>query len=157
MTRTISLITLVATALLVAVPVAWGQTMPDAFERSLGTQGGTVQTDAFERAATTGVGSIRGTVRMTDASERAHQLRSSTPSSDAFERSLDRGTGLVAVSAYGDQHERVAASAVTVPSVTSSGSSVEWPQIGLGFGLGIGLALGLGLAMRLVRPRELVH
>ena len=158
MTRKISLITaVVATALLVAVPLASGQSMPDAFERSLGTQARTIQTDAFERAAAAGVGSTRGTIGMTDASERvAHQLRSATPSTDAFQRALERGTGLVAMSAYGDQHERIGGSAGTATSLTSSASAVEWPQIGFGFGLGIALALGLGLAVRLVRPRELV-
>jgi hypothetical protein len=40
---------------------------------------------------------------------------------------------------------------------TSSGTEIEWPQIGVGFGIGLVLALGLYLAMRFTRPRPLAH
>ena len=45
------------------------------------------------------------------------------------------------------------------PSVTttSSGTDIEWPQVGIGFGIGIVLALGLVLAMRVTQIRPFAH
>jgi hypothetical protein len=47
----------------------------------------------------------------------------------------------------------------STPSVTatSSGTEIEWGQIGIGFGVGLVLALGLYLAMRFTRIRPLAH
>jgi hypothetical protein len=41
--------------------------------------------------------------------------------------------------------------------VTSTGTEIEWPQVGIGFGIGLVLALGLYLAMRFTRIRQPVH
>ncbi len=42
-------------------------------------------------------------------------------------------------------------------SVTSSGSEIGWPQVGIGFGIGIVLALGLFVGLRMSRTRHLAH
>ena len=47
---------------------------------------------------------------------------------------------------------------VPSPAVSgSSGSEIEWPQLGIGFGLGILLVVGLWLAMRMTKVRGLAH
>ena len=54
--------------------------------------------------------------------------------------------------------ERAAAPAGTAHVATvSSGSGIEWPQIGVGFVVGILLALGLVLGLRHTRVRPLAH
>ncbi len=48
----------------------------------------------------------------------------------------------------------------SLPSPTvsvSSGSEIEWPQLGIGFGLGILLVAGLWLMMRMTKGRPLAH
>ena len=46
----------------------------------------------------------------------------------------------------------------SAPTVSaSSGSSIEWPQLGIGFGLGILLVAGLWLAIRMTKGRPLAH
>jgi hypothetical protein len=46
----------------------------------------------------------------------------------------------------------------SAPTVSaSSGSSIEWPQLGIGFGLGILLAGGAWFAMRITKGRALAH
>ena len=42
-------------------------------------------------------------------------------------------------------------------SVTSSGSEIGWPQVGIGFGIGIVLALGLFVGLRMSRTRQPAH
>ena len=39
----------------------------------------------------------------------------------------------------------------------TSGSEIEWPQLGIGFGLGILLVAGLWLTMRMTKGRPLAH
>jgi len=57
-----------------------------------------------------------------------------------------------------DSFERAATPAGAAYDATvSSGSGIEWPQIGVGFVVGILLALCLGLALRHMRVRPLVH
>ena len=47
---------------------------------------------------------------------------------------------------------------LSTPTVSaSSGSEIEWPQLGIGFGLGILLVAGLWLAMRMTKGRTLAH
>ena len=47
---------------------------------------------------------------------------------------------------------------VPSPAVSvSSGSEIEWPQLGIGFGFGILLVAGLWLAMRMTKVRGLAH
>jgi len=58
----------------------------------------------------------------------------------------------------GDDRFRIDHSNVPAPvSATSSGSELEWPQIGIGFGVGIVLMLGLYLALKGTRTRPLAH
>jgi hypothetical protein len=59
---------------------------------------------------------------------------------------------------YKDANERVDLPTTPVATpVTSSGTEVEWPQIGIGFGIGIALAIALGLSLRATRHRPLAH
>jgi hypothetical protein len=44
-----------------------------------------------------------------------------------------------------------------VVSTGSSGTEIEWPQVGIGLGIGILLGLGLWLALRYSRVRPLAH
>ena len=47
---------------------------------------------------------------------------------------------------------------LSTPTVSaSSGSEIQWPQLGIGFGLGILLVAGLWLAMRMTKGRPLAH
>jgi hypothetical protein len=59
---------------------------------------------------------------------------------------------------YKDANERVDLPTTPVAEpVATSGTDVEWPQIGIGFGIGIALAIGLGLSLRATRHRPLAH
>ena len=47
---------------------------------------------------------------------------------------------------------------LSTPTVSaSSGSEIEWPQLGIGFGLGILLVAGLWLAIRMTKGHPLAH
>jgi hypothetical protein len=62
------------------------------------------------------------------------------------------------VSTYKDAFERAVPPQGSVPvSATSSGTEIEWPQVGVGLGIGLLLALGLGLIMRAVHIRPFAH
>jgi hypothetical protein len=144
MTRTITLIAAVAVTL-VAVPAAWSQGGPDAFERAVNAASRPANValypDAFERAA--------------NAATHASAV-SVYP--DAVQRALNNRISSLPTTIPGDHHERFEALGAPAPvSVSSSGSDVEWPQVGIGFGMGALLALGLVLTLRLVRARELAH
>jgi hypothetical protein len=94
---------------------------------------------------------------MRDAHERSSGTLGSTLAGyqDAFERAAayERARSS-AVANYKDAFERSAPPRGTVPvSAPSSGTEIEWPQVGVGLGVGILLALGLGLIMRMVRVR----
>jgi hypothetical protein len=53
---------------------------------------------------------------------------------------------------------RLDPNSVSTPTVsTSSGSEIEWRQLGIGFGLGILLVAGLWLTMRMTKGRPLAH
>jgi hypothetical protein len=77
-----------------------------------------------------------------------------TPTPDAFERAVAQGRPSVVAA---DSHQRFdPGTPVSVPAVTS-GSEVEWPQIGIGFGVAILLGIGVFAAMRLTRIRPVAH
>ena len=62
------------------------------------------------------------------------------------------------VISHRDAFERATPPAGTAYVATvSSGSGIEWPQIGVGFVVGILLALGLVLGLRYTRVRPLAH
>jgi hypothetical protein len=69
---------------------------------------------------------------------------------------------LPATTRYSDSAEGALA-AVNVPSnyvvapTTSSGTEIEWPQVGIGFGIGMLLAFGLFVTLRLAHVRPLAH
>ena len=97
-----------------------------------------------------------------DAFERAVNAANRTSNvsvyPDAFERALDNRISSLPTTIPGDHHNRFEALGTPSPvSVSSSGSDVEWPQVGIGFGMGALLALGLVLTLRFVRARELAH
>ena len=57
-----------------------------------------------------------------------------------------------------DDQVRLDPNNVPSPAVSvSSGSEIEWPQLGIGFGLGILLVAGMWLAMRMTKGRPLAH
>jgi hypothetical protein len=138
MTLKTSLVTAVAGAmLLIAVPVASGQSEP-------------AYTDAIERAVT--------------ARELSSRLDASVLYGDAFgysdahKRAALAGPPIVSTGGQlGDSHDRIVPASRAPVSVVSSGRDLEWPQIGVGFGVGILLALGLGMGMRLTRIRQPAH
>lgn len=154
MTRTISLIIGIATAaLVVGVPTAFGE------GRLAGSpEPGVVAPDWFERAAIRAADGDVGVVvtrpdshdiiryesnGYLDSADRAQRIDVVVPTAltDSFERSAPprgSGTGGSTVNA-------------------SSGSDLDWSQLGTGFGIGLALALGLFLAMRHGRGRQLAH
>jgi hypothetical protein len=54
-------------------------------------------------------------------------------------------------------NQRADLSTPVAEPVATSGSDVEWQQIGIGFGIGIALAIALGLSLRVTRHRPLAH
>ena len=161
MTPKISLVTVVAAAL-VAVPAAWGQGQPaDAFERAVAAQSGSspiVSPDAVDRALAATLALQSAPIVSPDAVDRMRTFSTSSPiaSPDAFERAVaataDYGNRIV----FDDRFNEPVSVPVAGSSI-NSGRDLEWPQIGIGFGLGIVLALGLFVAMRYSRTRPLAH
>jgi hypothetical protein len=174
MTRTISIITAtVGAALLFAVP-AWGDSWgkdragedtvgylnPDAADHAIAakTQRQNSMLDSREKAL--GV-SVEGRVDPLEARERALGTKTeimlgSDFYADGFAAALQsRQTGPEPVR---DDRFRIDPTSVPVQAApTSSGTEIEWPQVGAGFGIGLVLALGLYLAMRFTRIRPLAH
>jgi hypothetical protein len=71
-----------------------------------------------------------------------------------------QGLGTGAVVQRGDDflRERPEIAPTSAQAVSqSSGSDIEWPQLGIGFALGILLAIGLSLAIRMTKHRQLAH
>jgi len=91
----------------------------------------------------------------------ANLAQSNVPEySDSFERTAIHSQLATDsnVSNYRDSFERTDLPRGSVPvSVTTSGSDIEWPQIGVGLGIGLLLALGLGLIMRTAHVRPFAH
>jgi hypothetical protein len=92
-------------------------------------------------------------------------LRRSQPSSQVspYPDVVDRAIAARQTSIYTpvvDDRFRLDPTTVVVssPAVTpSTGTSIEWPQVGAGIGFGLLLALGLFVGVRLVHHRELAH
>jgi hypothetical protein len=156
MTPKISLITAVAgAALVLAVPAAWGDNW--AADRQQQREQASML-DARERAL--GVSQGNGRVSASEARERSFGTKlqarlSSETSSDVVGRAVDaRGTSPDPVR---DDRFRLDATTGSEPITISSGSEIEWPQIGIGFGVGIVLMLGLYFALRGTRNRPLAN
>jgi hypothetical protein len=151
MTRTISLIIGITVLALAAVPAAFGE------GRLAGS--GSQDAVAYFRANefATLVQQPAQLDRRTDAFDRVAPTSPLSSYRDAAERALPPTTGVVG---YVDANERGRGPVepVTV-TPTSSGTDIEWPQIGIGFGIGLALALGLGLLLmyRPSRQRSLAH
>jgi hypothetical protein len=95
-----------------------------------------------------------------DAGERALRVNgTATPIvPDAFERAVaNKGPdGFVT----GDDFVRIDPSdlpTITVQTAPSSGTEVEWPQVGIGFVIALLLALGIALTIRFNRQDPLAH
>ena len=147
MTRTISLIIGIAVVALVAVPTAFGE------GRLAGSkeQTGAAYFYANERATLAQQPVVLD--RRTDAFDRTVVVKQ-TPYI-ASERSVQARPD---VSTYLDANERGAVPSTPVAEPAStSGTDVEWPQIGLGLGIGIALAFGLMLMFRARHQRPLAH
>ena len=142
MTPKISLVTVVAVAL-VAVSAAMGQSQaPDVIERAAAEQQLStpiVSPDAVDRMKALQFLTQAKPIHSPDAFERAAAATADYSNRIVFDDRFNEPTN------------------VPVASSPTSGRDFEWPQIGLGFGLGIVLALGLVLAMRHTRIRPLAH
>jgi hypothetical protein len=95
-----------------------------------------------------------------DAGERALRVNGTetTIVPDAFERAVaNKGPdGFVA----GDDFVRIDPSdlpTITVQTAPSSGTEIEWPQVGIGFIVALLLALGIALTVRFNRQDPLAH
>jgi hypothetical protein len=148
MTRTISFIIGIAVVALVAVPTAFGE------GRLAGSQdqSGVQYFYANERATLVDEGLVA--ISKPDS----HEVTSGLGYEDAAVRaariSALQGGDVVGLS--GDDHVTTPVSQPS-PTVTSGGSDVEWPQVGIGFGIGIVLAIVFGLSLKATRPRTLAH
>jgi hypothetical protein len=86
-----------------------------------------------------------------DRHAEAQQAQAATSSyPDRFERFV---AGQSIREPVGDDHFRDPPD--TAPGSATSGTAVEWPQVGIGLGIGILLAVGLLVGVRLTRPRPL--
>ena len=106
------------------------------------------------------------TVTMLDAREQALVGRGNEKS--AYERALEaRGEALNRQYGLGDyarppvgdfdRFKIVGPAAPESVTLTSSGSEIEWPQVGIGFAIGMVVLLGLILAVRAGRGRPVAH
>lgn len=184
MTLKTSLVTIAVGAMLVlGVPVAWGKAQPvssaspevleravlarelsqraglvaspDAFERAVSAQQSasvaTPYRDAFQRAEGSPLAvSTDGFMRAITADGRSSAIGSYP---DAFQRVALTGSSTVVL----DSHDRGTPVTSAPLSPISTGTGIEWPQVGIGFGVGLLLALGLVFTMRVTRIRPLAH
>lgn len=131
---------------------------------ALGTYSTTSANKAIEaRERAFAVGRDEQPTSAIDARERAFgtkrdvQLASGT-SPDAFARALvTLGSTRDHFVAVDDRFRIDPANVPVQATVSSSGSEIEWPQIGIGLGIGILLMLGLMLAVRATRQPPLAH
>lgn len=160
MSRKIFLITAVAgAALAFSVPAAWGDSWfadrqspesvhvsPDLADRAVAARQNELSTvlDARERA----LGAGRSTTNPIDSREQSFIAK----------RQAQLTAGGLTPDPVRDDRFRLDPSSFPAPAATtSSGSEVEWPQIGIGFGIGVLLVLGLVLAVKATRIRPLAH
>jgi hypothetical protein len=147
MTRTISLIIGIGvTALAVAVPTALGE------GRLAGSKDGVAYFKANELATL-----VRQPVqldRRTDAFDRTAPTSPSSTYRDGPEGAHLPPPAVGSV----DTGQSATRPDEPVVSSSSSGSEIDWSQLGLGFGIGIALAFGLVLMLRVTRhQRPLAH
>ena len=149
MTRTISFIIGIAvTALAVAVPTALGE------GRLAGSDPQSAVTSfTYDERGTVPQGPIQ-VERRTDAWDRTAPTSQSSTYRDAGQRSTFPATGS---DGYVDANQRGVGPVNPTVSPTSSGTDIEWPQVGIGLGIGIALAFGLLLMLRATRQRPLAH
>jgi hypothetical protein len=156
MTRTISLTAVLAVAALVlAVPAL---SSPDTDELiSIGLSQGVeprFAPDAVDRAVAAHQLGQTSTPRYSDSASAAIEHATLTREQSQREVALrsDSADGALSVGMTPD-----VTTPVTPILTTSTGTEIEWPQIGFGLGLGLLLALGFWVAMRFVRIRPLAH
>jgi hypothetical protein len=166
MTRKLSLTTAVAVAALsIGAPAAFGEgRLAGSVEPVLAQpdpmiEDGFAQAVAAKRALESNVGTYR------DAHERGvsaepQWMTALRIRSEALNKQYGLGEFATnsTVSNYRDAFERaVPPATASVPVSVTSGTDIEWPQVGVGLGIGLLLALGLGLIMRAVHIRPFAH
>jgi len=175
MTRTLTLIVGIAVAALAAVPTALGEGMlagsnqPDVKQAAIVSEN--TPESALLRAERLrseglnkkyGLGEFAPSAVSTykDANERVvepQSVRAERLRSEGLNRMYGLGEFAPTLN-YRDANERAdLPTTPVVEPVTSSGSELEWPQLGIGFGFGILLVAGLWLATRMTRVRPLAH
>ena len=170
MTPKIALIIGIAvTALAFGVPTALaerqlvGPPEPDAVAYFYANERATLAQQSASRAPhsdSSATAAFYANERATLAQQSASPVRQSDSAATAAylanERAtlVEQGRGSVA------SRDQVRLDPKNVPSPTvsvSSGSEIEWPQLGIGFGFGILLVAGLWLTMRMTKGRPLAH
>ena len=171
MTRTISLITAtVGAALLFAVP-AWGDNWgadqrsqsvgylnPDIADRAASAKQQQVTNMLDAREEALGV-SVQNRVAPVDRERALGTKNELTMSSDfyadGFAQALQpRDSRPEPVR---DDRFRIDPNSTPSVSATSSGTEIEWPQVGIGLGVGLVLLLGLGLTLKATHTRPFAH
>jgi hypothetical protein len=96
----------------------------------------------------------RATLAQSDSPAR----QGDSPATAAFYAN-ERATLVEQGSSVGSRdHVRLDPNNAPSPAVSvSSGSEIEWPQLGIGFGFGILLVAGLWLTMRMTKGRPVAH
>ena len=108
-----------------------------------------------------GLGEFTTAPRFRDASEsgvasQPQWLKALAGRSEALNKQY--GLGEYSTTAtYNDSFYRAEPPRGAVPVSVTSGTEIEWPQIGVGLGIGLLLALGLGLFMRTAHVRPFAH
>jgi len=145
----------------------------DASDRAAVASGGNVFADAHQRGTvpSTTPQWLKALQARSEALNRQYRLGEYAPTSSVSTESPSqraerlRGEALNRQYRLGeystpmvDSHERVDLGnpPASVPTV-SSGSEIDWPELGIGFGVGMVLVLGLILTVRVGRSRPLAH
>jgi len=171
MTRKLSLTTAVAvTALSVGVPAAFGaDRLPISQETVVAQPTPRMSPDTLERIQAATASNRSTLLGRSDSADGARAAGTSQGASTylRYSDSVDgasvarKSEGAGSFTArYSDSADGATfAGGVDVPvvSATSSGSEIEWPQVGVGFGIGLLLALGLGLILRATHVRPFAH
>jgi hypothetical protein len=157
MTPKFSLITAVAGAALAIAAPAWA----DSWAADRQQTPVTISPDAVDRAV---AAKQRETAAMLDTRETA-LLRRSQPSSqvspypDVVDRAIAARPTTIYTPVVDDpiRHDPTTGVVCSPAGSPSTGTTIEWPQVGAGIGFGLLLALGLFVGVRLVHHRELAH
>lgn len=165
MTLKTSFIIGLAVATTVGVQTASAQS-PDVVDRAVAARLATQSTprvspDVLERVVAAQQRNHPVVLR-SDSVESAIVARGTSGATIVYPDVVDRAVtaqqrNLPIVHRYSDSAEGAIVAANLPTQPTSSGTEIEWPQIGIGFGVGIFLMLTLWLGFRATRTRQLAH